>query len=720
MRLLGIAIEDFRSIHHQRLPADGLVVLFGPNSAGKTSVLEAAIELLRAASNPRIDPGAVEDVAALGSVRFTLPDARISGSPDAVLYQALLNGDLTGGQAWEELAPDAASILRGMNVHDASEWITCRLVEAGQDGSRSDREILARGVLDQASAFFIADFEDVSMHTAISRLPDDVVEAARRIAAVEGSGDPLHGIAVSLIAGQAATIGSVADPDKLTHVFPPVIVLDGDTESLAAELRKALPEIHDRLWNLHHPREPGGFQWVDEFEIGTWLSDERYRTDTWLEQLSGSGQPEIPGPFDAYGQSTDWFRVRHSILAVAAMLEKEANRIAPGFLRTQGQIGIEILPVSVWGPEDRRVRVTFTGRDGERRDLQVVGAGTGRWAAAAVQLACRRLVKGRQAVSGPDGSPVDDPEASREIVRAARERPLEQVALRLEPADAPGVYIVDEPEAHLHPAAITSVRAWLEELASTAATVLAATHSPMLLGTGSDRVTRVLVLLKDGNTELRPLTGKINGDLTEAAEELGMTKGDLLLMTRLAVFAEGPHDAIILNEMFGETLRYAGIRIFPAHGGDNFQELVTTRPGLVGSEIIMALGIRIAIISDTSPTRVEPAVRRLLREANLAGVEVTAVELSEEDILFYLDAQICRNYAPDFPGWRAARDAARSAERHDRSARNWKKWVSEEYGLDLSRDNIRRIAAECGRQGHIPHELIQKIQQLTALAADSS
>ena len=41
MRLHAIFIKDFRSIRNQWLPADGLVVLFGANSAGKTSALEA-------------------------------------------------------------------------------------------------------------------------------------------------------------------------------------------------------------------------------------------------------------------------------------------------------------------------------------------------------------------------------------------------------------------------------------------------------------------------------------------------------------------------------------------------------------------------------------------------------------------------------------------------------------------------------------------------------
>ena len=105
-----------------------------------------------------------------------------------------------------------------------------------------------------------------------------------------------------------------------------------------------------------------------------------------------------------------------------------------------------------------------------------------------------------------------------------------------------------------------------------------------------------------------------------------------------------------------------------------------------------------AVISDKSPTRVEPAVSRLLREANEAGVEVSAIDLSEVDILFYIDEQVCRKYAPDFPGWRVAI----TAWRRDRKAGNWKKWISEKYGLDLSRENINWLAAECKKRDACP------------------
>ena len=716
MRLLGLVIEDFRSISGQWLPAEGLVVLFGPNSAGKSSVLEAAVELLGAGSHLRTDPGLVEDVLAQGSVWFALPGAGIGGSPDAGLYRALLNGEQPGGWAWDDLAPaEEAGLLKEMTVDDAREWIASHLIRAGWAGDARDRETLARSILDPSSAFFIAGLGGVFLGVDAARIGGDAMEAARRIAACDAADDPLRNIATDLSAEEKLSIGPVAGSEALAAAFPPVIMLDGDPESLSAELRKALPVIHDLLWERHHPRVPlgsrGYSQLVDTFTLrDNEGPSDYYLGDAWLERMSDSGDPEVLSPDSAYGRGAGWYRVRRSILAVAAMIEEEANGVAPGFLQDQGQIGVEILPVSVWGQEDRRIRATFTGSDGEPRDLRVVGAGTARWAAAAVQLACRRLEQSRRVVSDQAGTVVNGQDAVREIVAAARAEPLSQTAVRLEPADAPGVYIVDEPEAHLHPRAVASVRTWLEELARAATAVLAATHSPMLLDTDSSLATRVLVLARDGATELRALTGTTDASLTEAADELGITKGDLLLITRLVLFVEGIHDVIIFSEFFGDGLRDAGIRVFPVHGGDNLPELAVTKPGLVGGEIIGALGIRMAVIIDKSPARVEPTANRMVREARLAGRDVIRLSLSEEDILFYLDEEICQEFAPRFPGWHQARTAAGKAKK-------WKKWVAEEYGLDLTPENIRRLAAECKRQGRVPPELVQKIHELTSLAA---
>ena len=211
-----------------------------------------------------------------------------------------------------------------------------------------------------------------------------------------------------------------------------------------------------------------------------------------------------------------------------------------------------------------------------------------------------------------------------DIVDRIRSAPLSEsskATVRLEPSDAPGVYIVDEPEAHLHPASIASVRDWLTRLAESAATVFVATHSLVLLDSDSQLLKRVLVVQDHGHTKLRSLSGALADELADVSADLGLTKADLLLMARLVVFVEGPHDVIVLDEWFRNELRSAGIRVFPVHGVNNIL-------GLVESELVAALGLRIATLSDHTDmlrarsrpqTREEHAFARLLLEAKRAG-----------------------------------------------------------------------------------------------------
>jgi hypothetical protein len=93
MRLLRVEIEQFRSIKDQWIPGDGLVVLFGVNSGGKTSVLEAVEHVLTQASAVRADPGADDEPFVMGSVWLELPAAGAAGSDDARLYRSLLRGE---------------------------------------------------------------------------------------------------------------------------------------------------------------------------------------------------------------------------------------------------------------------------------------------------------------------------------------------------------------------------------------------------------------------------------------------------------------------------------------------------------------------------------------------------------------------------------------------------------------------------------------------------
>lgn len=727
MRLLQVNIFEFRPIVDQQLTAEGLIVLFGPNSAGKTSVLEAVEQLITRAEVRRTDPADPVEAHAYGSVVFDLPAAGVAGSADAETYRWLLCGQHSTERAWDWLGEGTSESIRAVGLTQARAVLAALLADSGAAGQQVDRVLLATSLLDPGVVFIVVHDGGVYLLAREPSLPAEVLAAAAQIAAAPGNDDPLQEIAGHLLTHGSARVAALADSIEvrrsLAAAFPPLIVLDGDSESLSAELARSLPSIHDRMWDLHLPERPipgmpsSAFGDVDPFLMYPGVSSrELYEADPWLEGLSESGEPLVAGPFGGYDQA-DWYRVRHSVLAVARMIEAEANRVAPSFVQSQGTIGVEVLPVSAWGSKLHRIRATFTEPDGIRRDLGLVGAGTARWVAAALRLACRRLEAGRRVVIGEDVAPESNLDHARTIVRAAREAPLGQTAVRLEPSDAAGFYVVDEPEAHLHPSAIRSVRDWLTQLAETAATVLVATHSPILLDGPSQLTTRVLVTRGEDGTELRTLTGNLADELVGASEVLGLTEGELLLMTRLALFVEGPHDQIILTEWFADDLHSAGIRVFPVHGVDNVL-------ALADSEIVSALGIRIATLSDDTSvprassgrpkTRGERAVARLLREAAAAGVEVRAIGLSRPDILCCLDDEICQQVAPQFPGWTAATtEHAATGTREP-----WKRWVTSQYGLSLTRDAIRSLAAECWRHGKIPAELSSIMKALAAYAAE--
>jgi predicted ATPase len=731
--LLRVDIDHFRSIKDQWLLANGLVVLFGPNSAGKTSVLEAVAEVITDAGGLRSDPGQVDDEDVMGSVTFALPKAGTAGTDDARTFASLLSGEQAGpslfGEStypWPWLAEELRASLLKAKAHGARAILAAALAGAGPAGTARDRMLLARAVFNPGLVFFSADAVSISMSVYRPLIPAAAIRAAGRIAAVPDGNDPLRKIAAELESGLVAHVSHVGSGtrkmNKFAPALPPVILLDGDHESLSAELLRAVPVVHNRLWHVAPQvvrTKPWRLETVDSFGIEMGSSGDRYAVDPWLEFRDDQGELGIPDTFGPYWQ-TDWYRVRHSVLAAASLIEAEANRIAPSFVQAQGTIGIEVLPVAVWGASGHRVRATFAERgDDEPRDLRVVGAGTARWVAAAVRLACRRLETAEQTVVDETGAPVTAQDVKRGLIRKARSEALTQAAVRLEPTDAPGIYIADEPEAHLHPAAVRSVRDWLIQLAGSAATVLVATHSPALLDGTSPLVSRILVRRTGEGTELRLMNGALADELAAVSDDLGITKGELLLLTRLAVFVEGPHDQIVLDEWFGEELRSAGIRVYPVHGVDNLT-------GLAESEIVSAIGIRIATLSDDTSvrrvesgrvrTRGESAVVRLLNEAARTGLQIRPVGLGQPDMLYYLDKTVCQQAAPAFPGWpEAAAERAREASRDP-----WKRWVESRYGLSLSRDSVRDLARQCRDYGKIPSELRQIIQELLGYAAQDT
>ena len=239
-RLLGVSVAEFRSIRDQRLPLDGLVVLFGPNSAGKTSILEAAVELLRAASAARMDQGVVTDELASGWICFDLPDAAVADTLDARLFEG-----------WGGVAPEIAAFLGGEAAAATRERIGSA-ADGRKPDAAADREILARGVagillgLDPAGITWgWTQSDEVFVQVDPALIPGEVGQAADRVMAEADPADPLWETALFL---REAKIAVGQDQGALGDAIPPVIVLDVGLGSLSAQLHDSVQVIHDRLW----------------------------------------------------------------------------------------------------------------------------------------------------------------------------------------------------------------------------------------------------------------------------------------------------------------------------------------------------------------------------------------------------------------------------------------------------------------------------------------
>ena len=442
MHVLSLLINRSKSLHDQEIPLDGLVLLFGANSSGKTSVLEAISQILGSEMEVRIDPADYDSRVVHGMVEFDLPGVATGKEPDAELFRRLICGEYENGTSWKWLDDDAAELLRGEKEEDARQYLVERLVEASTSGSGDDRLLVAEEAF--RSLVFVASPLQCSIVVDGSRFTKSrsARAAAARIVAAGGDPDDVLGsLARSVGEGATFELGSVRmsflSPVPrppvwmaISGALPAVVPLDAEPQSLNIELRDSLPRVHDNVW-LHalEPASPlvtGHFVVVDHdpFEMAPEWESDGYRADPWLETPvlddGHEGATDLPEFVFGYDKR-EWYRVRHSPLETAELVAKRANEIVPSFVSEQGEIVIEILPVAAWLSEPARVRVRFVeGGHGDPHDIDVLGAGTARWVAASVRLACRQLATAARVVVDAEGNTVTDRgEANRIIDQAA-------------------------------------------------------------------------------------------------------------------------------------------------------------------------------------------------------------------------------------------------------------------------------------------------------------
>jgi hypothetical protein len=713
---------DSGQLFDQELAVRPLTVLFGANSSGKTTVLEWIEEILARRERLRYDPaeGPLQQYVT-GYVWFCLDNADVHGHADAERNRALKSNLAIGYE--DEGIIDLSEVLAGASIDDVEATIADALVSQGSAGSEDDRRCLADRVA--RSREFFAFFSETHLIADRDSLSVEDLAAAQHIAEQSpGKDDPLGEIARQLTTSSWAFVGAVAEgilESATRAMFPEAIRFEIEPTMLAGLVEDAIPKIHDAIWAMPRYEDSDQYQFVDPFLIRD-VATSGHTPDPWLEHLADDATAEPENPFAA-ADPRAWLRVRASVRSTASLLADHVNACLPTFVAEQGRVDINVLPLSAWHSADSRVRLTFRERAspddgemkfGEPRSIEVLGAGTARWITAAVRRACLELMNGRRRF-GDRFAELDELAPDHEAFDAARrEDPSERTAV-LSPRPFPAIYLIDEPEAHLHPAAVRSVADWLVELSSGASAVIVATHHPTLLDLPTECASAVLVQRDTARTRLIEVGPDIDLLTDAAAIGLGLRQSELLLFTRLFLFVEGPHDAAVLEAWFGRELVAAGVKIIPIHGTQNAL-------ALLDSELVRSLGIKMATFTDrTVQSRVdtdpkspeEHQINRLRKEARQNGLDIPAFGHTEYDIVQLFDEEVVRRHAPRFPGWKEVDLAWKDAGRAP-----WKSWVTATYGLALHRDAVAKLALDCAEAGAIPNSLTRTIKEVRSLAKD--
>jgi hypothetical protein len=216
VRLRALVIEEFRSLAHVGIDPDGLVVLFGANSSGKTTVIDAVRELLAGQGEIRRDPFSNEGEPMVeGWVIFELVGMDLEDHPDREFYRRLFTGELSKGDVewpWRFIDEGTVTLLRDLDVNEAQEYIVQAYAERPGPGTRDDRLLLANELI--RTRFF----QSVAWEgTWLIAFPDELSagarEAAERIVAMSdgNSDDPLLEDAAAICEDRPVLVSGVAD-----------------------------------------------------------------------------------------------------------------------------------------------------------------------------------------------------------------------------------------------------------------------------------------------------------------------------------------------------------------------------------------------------------------------------------------------------------------------------------------------------------------------------
>ena len=748
MRVARLRMNKFGPFNFQEIDLAPLTILFGANGAGKSTILQAVEDALTLSDRQ----GPLGSGSSSATVYATLDDRMTPETSDERIMRHVLWKNMKGIDDTRTSLTDPYAECPSLDellYRKATE-----LVNSGPHGTRAaryriaahliGRSVLAFGGIDgDSGSWGLVCFASLDELTEVADMIDSPIVGETEFEVADSDVDAGDDILLDAVRrlriGEDAILTRewVDSPQRMDRkhlgysnsllgkIRPlpmrldfDFVTLDLELEGLASQIATLLTpssgHFHGVPWLIvnHRAKDESIDESMDDPDVVSTLPE---------VQVTHNGARAINRPdpprFDEYVVSP---LIRNAVERIAS----RANLIAPSFITDDYQISIDVIDPSKWGPGAPRLRATMS-QNGMSAPLSRAGSGIARWASLSIRLACQELLSTTMIGDPSMESMVTSYKGVAHLRREAAGAYAAVAALEAinEDGSLDVVLLIDEPEAHLHPRAVVSVGQWLIDISERVASVVVATHHPTLFNlrapSNQENIQKQVVFKTGRESSVKRWNPGDERLVAQLASEIGLTSGDLFMMSRYVLFVEGPHDLAILEEFFGDMLKANSIRLLPLHGANNISMIAE-------SEIVWSMGIPMGVLTDgTNVERVqrgersnyvEKLVVRLLREVKAAGRTVDTFGISFDDILFCLDDDVTASLAEGgFPGWGEAQKIWRDRDQPANVTANgskFKEWVTSTYSLRLDRDSVREIAKKCKEAGMISEELSKVVTDI--------
>lgn len=477
-------------------------------------------------------------------------------------------------------------------------------------------------------------------------------------------------------------------------------------------------------------------------------------------------------------EGDETWRVHPDAEGAAAFIAAAANRVVPRFLGDRYELRVTLRRLDDWvGDESEPLALRLQERRDdavvEEFDVEKAADGLRLWVQLALLQACEQAARvgaelhelagewwvyAQQAENpspGEDEVEVEDQaahyedefKAARQELRAIAagekdwpEGHLEGVLARHQPEDWTSrsarhrrLFIVDEPERHLHPNIQREAAAWLKRsTAEQGGLCLLATHSTPFLALPSDQDAPLYVYArrtKEG-TACEAFDANEIQDLDQIVAELGFDRGELLTTVALFLVVEGIHDLVVLDRLFGE-LRAARIALLPMEGLSNYQAVLdsgvlwrytTAEVALCTDKFELEL-LKEAV---TDPKKAKDLRRseapeetkilaKLLGNAERSNKRVYLLGHPGDDLIDALDESVIQQKFPDYPGHKEAQRLWRQEVEAGAKAKQKKAFYARSFGIPASVDGYAKLAEAHAEAGIRPAALQAIVDSAIAL-----